>query len=73
MRGPPTAYLRWLATLCLALACHTQAQDAAGGAGDDADVPPLILPSLKPLPGYSFRGPIPETAKIAGFEVSGQA
>ena len=37
------------------------------------EVAPLVLPSLKPLPGQSFRGPFSEDAKIEGFEVTGQA
>jgi len=37
------------------------------------DVPPLVLPDLRPLASHSFRGPIAEDSSVPGFEVTGQA
>jgi hypothetical protein len=48
---------------------HVQGQQDAN---IDEPVSPLVLPEVKALPGYSFRGPLSE-GKIPGFEVTGQA
>lgn len=58
--------------LLLSIASVAQAQHEAA-AHEDEVVPPLVLPEVKALPAYSFRGPFPEGAKIGGFEVTGQA
>lgn len=69
MRTFSTLHSLCVAFLSIALAAH--AQQAA--ANSDEPVAPLVLPEVKALPAYSFRGPFPEGTKIGGLEVTGQA
>lgn len=55
--------------LCIGLLAQAQHDTS----NEDEVVAPLVLPEVKALPAYSFRGPFPEGAKIGGFEVTGQA
>lgn len=66
-----------LHSLCIALCslalARVRAQHDAAQADEPEPVAPLVLPEVKAMPAYSFRGPFPEAAKIGGFEVTGQA
>lgn len=63
-----------LLSLCVAILSLTSLAQAQHDAGqNDEPVAPLVLPEVKALPAYSFRGPFPEGTKIGGFEVTGQA
>lgn len=57
--------------LLLSIAIPAKAEE--GVPNEEEVVAPLVLPEVKALPAYSFRGPFPEGAKIGGFEVTGQA
>ena len=61
-----------LATLMMTatLMVQVKGQEADGSSHDD--VPPLILPPLRPLPESSFRGPFADDLQVPHFEASGQ-
>ena len=62
-----------LATLMMTATLMIQVKgQEADGSGSHDDVPPLILPPLRPLPESSFRGPFADDLQVPHFEASGQ-